>query len=72
MIEVLPNGNSVCKFNLVTGRTHQIRVHTSHIGYPLYADMLYGEKVKDKTYTLTCNEVKFTHPFTKKQIKIII
>ena len=30
--------------NLETGRTHQIRVHMSHIGYPLIGDALYGRK----------------------------
>lgn len=31
---------------LATGRTHQIRLHLSHIGYPLIADSLYGGKVR--------------------------
>lgn len=31
---------------LETGRTHQIRVHMSHIGYPLIADTMYGGKVR--------------------------
>jgi 23S rRNA pseudouridine1911/1915/1917 synthase len=30
--------------NLETGRTHQIRVHLSHIGFPLIGDVLYGRK----------------------------
>ena len=30
--------------NLETGRTHQIRVHMSHIGFPLIGDVLYGRK----------------------------
>ncbi|MBO5713047.1 MAG: RluA family pseudouridine synthase [Clostridia bacterium] len=70
VVKVLPNGNSLCKFNLVTGRTHQIRVHTAHIGNPLYADDLYGEKIDGETYNLTCNEIEFTHPFTNIKIKI--
>jgi 23S rRNA pseudouridine1911/1915/1917 synthase len=31
---------------LETGRTHQIRVHMSHIGYPLIADPMYGGKIR--------------------------
>lgn len=33
---------SLLKFALETGRTHQIRVHTTHIGYPIVGDPLYG------------------------------
>ena len=35
-----------CKLN--TGRTHQIRVHMSHIGCPLLGDMLYGKQKAEK------------------------
>lgn len=34
--------HSLVKFNLVTGRTHQIRVHMSDMGHPLAGDDLYG------------------------------
>ena len=49
LMEKLPNGNSLVKIRLHTGRTHQIRVHLSSIGYPLYADALYGESVAGKS-----------------------
>lgn len=39
--EVL-QGGTVLKVQLETGRTHQIRVHLSHMGHPLYGDALYG------------------------------
>ena len=72
VLKILPNGNTLCKFNLITGRTHQIRVHTAHIGHPLYADALYGEKIDGINYTLTCASVEFTHPFTNKNVKITL
>ena len=39
---------SFIKCNLNTGRTHQIRVHMSHIGCPLLGDMLYGRQKLEK------------------------
>jgi 23S rRNA pseudouridine955/2504/2580 synthase len=36
--------------NLVTGRTHQIRVHTSHNDFPIVGDHKYGDKRKDKKF----------------------
>lgn len=39
--EALPGG-TVVKLQLETGRTHQIRVHLSHAGHPLFGDDLYG------------------------------
>ena len=40
------DGYSLLKVNLETGRTHQIRVHLSHIGYPIIGDPLYGNRNK--------------------------
>ena len=68
----LENGNSVIEIKLITGRTHQIRVHLSSIGYPLVADALYGESVQGETYTLCAKKLQFTHPITKKEITIEI
>jgi 23S rRNA pseudouridine1911/1915/1917 synthase len=36
------NGAALLELTLETGRTHQIRVHLSHIGNPIYGDLLYG------------------------------
>ena len=38
-------GHTRIKVNLETGRTHQIRVHMSHINYPLVGDPVYGGRV---------------------------
>ena len=57
-----------CK--LKTGRTHQIRVHMSYIGYPLVGDPLYGPKklrYGDKQY-LHARELSFIHPSSKERV----
>ena len=68
--KVLDNVLSILEIKLHTGRTHQIRVHLAHVGYPLYADALYGEKVIGKTFTLIAYKLVFVHPFKNKKIKI--
>ena len=43
-------GYSLLKLTLLTGRTHQIRVHLSYLGHPIVNDTLYGgEKLKINT-----------------------
>ena len=61
VVKVLPDGNSVCRIKLHTGRTHQIRVHFAHIGHPLVNDFLYGER-GDCGYSLRCIEITLPHP----------
>ena len=58
------------ELTLITGRTHQIRVHLSYIGCPLYADYLYGTEIAGERPRLHCESVVFTDPFTqiKKEI----
>lgn len=68
--EILPDGRAVCKVNPITGRTHQIRVHMAHIGAPLYADFLYGERIEGENYSLRCVSLSFLHPYTNEKITI--
>ncbi len=68
--EILPDGRAVCRVNPITGRTHQIRVHMAHIGAPLYADFLYGERKENENYSLRCVSLTFTHPYTNEKITI--
>ena len=59
----------LCELHLLTGRTHQIRVHMAHIGHPLVSDFLYGTP-SDKEYYLRCKEISFPHPRTGETIII--
>lgn len=53
---------------LDTGRTHQIRVHLSHLGHPLLGDTLYGGKAIVRRQALHAAKLEFTHPFTNEKI----
>ena len=63
--------STLLKLNLETGRTHQIRVHFSHLGAPLLGDTLYGgscEKINRQA--LHCKTIYFTHPITHEKITV--
>ena len=62
--EVVADGglHTMLRVRLETGRTHQIRVHLSAIGYPVYADPLYGESVSDHRLWLHAERLGFEHP----------
>lgn len=70
-VKSLDNGLSLMDITLHTGRTHQIRVHLSSIGLPLYADSLYGQKVEGQSYMLHAKSLQFTHPFTNEKIFLL-
>ena len=63
---------TLVKLHLETGRTHQIRVHMSHIGHPVLGDHLYGE---EKPYiiqrqALHAAQLTFDHPVTGEHLVI--
>ncbi len=68
------NGFSYVKLNLITGRTHQIRVHLKSIYHPILGDPIYGpKKVYGKTGPfLHAAELSFTHPITKKRLNLSV
>ncbi len=63
------NGVSLLAVHLLTGRTHQIRVHMSYLGHPIIGDELYGIK-EDLPLQLEVGEVSLIHPWTDKALNI--
>lgn len=62
---------TLMEFTLVTGRTHQIRIHCQHAGYPLLGDDLYRGKMDCiARQALHCHSYTFIHPLTGKDIAI--
>ena len=75
------NGVSRLEVLLHTGKTHQIRVHMSHLGAPVLGDERYGNKELDNTlFTkkknlpkrlyLHAHKLSFPHPLTKKLVTV--
>ena len=64
--------HTLVKCQLVSGRTHQIRVHMSAIGHAVEGDPLYAGKNYDKIYKngqlLVAFKLKLIHPTTKKEM----
>ncbi|WP_455682114.1 RluA family pseudouridine synthase [Thomasclavelia sp.] len=62
---------SLIECRLETGRTHQIRVHMSYIGYPVYGDPKYGRRKDDFTHGqfLHAKKLGFIHPVTQKYME---
>ncbi|MGA4658469.1 23S rRNA pseudouridine(955/2504/2580) synthase RluC [Proteus terrae] len=69
---------TLVKASPVTGRTHQIRVHTLHAGHPIAFDDRYGDRdfdsqlegTKLKRLFLHASSLTFTHPSTGEQMRI--
>lgn len=67
--------NTYAELNLITGRTHQIRVHLSHIKHPILNDTLYGagmSKIKTEEQVLQSYYLRFTKPFGNEIIELSI
>lgn len=63
-------GFSHIQLRLLTGRTHQIRVHMAHIGHPLLGDTLYGgNRELISRQALHCRMVRFFHPILQKELE---
>lgn len=66
------NGHSLVSLHLETGRTHQIRIHMKHIGFPLVGDYLYNPDMEYITrQALHSHRLKFIHPITGEPMEFV-
>lgn len=65
------DGYTLVEVELKTGRTHQIRVHLSDLGFPVVGDMIYGHENKYgiKTQMLHAYFLEFKHPRKKEMME---
>lgn len=66
-------GFTLLEVNIETGRTHQIRVHLSEIGYPIVGDYVYSNGKNQFNVVgqmLHSMRIEFKHPVTNKQMKL--
>lgn len=65
--------HTLAEINLKTGRTHQIRVHSSYKGFPIAGDKIYSKSFsKYKGLMLLSKEIEFMHPITKEKMNFEI
>ena len=79
--EVLERNGMLCKLKLrpITGRTHQLRLHCAHMGFPIVGDPQYATEESRafsdnfgiKTQLLCAKTLEFTHPVTGKRLTVI-
>jgi 23S rRNA pseudouridine1911/1915/1917 synthase len=64
-------GYTLVSASLETGRTHQVRLHLSHLGFPIVGDEIYGRIDKRfgiKGQLLHAKEISFIHPRTSERM----
>ena len=71
VLERYPKENrTLVSCTLESGRTHQIRVHFSHLNHPLAGDTLYGGKRSFPRQALHARKMEFIHPISEEKITI--
>src|SRR3989339_291472 len=77
VLKYFTNNTSLIEVQIITGRTHQIRVHFSSIGFPIIGDQKYGRKTINKTFFDNFNlqrqflhayKLEFNHPTTGEKM----
>jgi 23S rRNA pseudouridine1911/1915/1917 synthase len=63
------NNNSVVLCRLLTGRTHQIRVHLQHLGHPILGDALYARRASASRLMLHAWRLGFQHPIKENWVE---
>ncbi len=75
-INSLRNGTlSLIKLSPKTGRTHQLRIHLSSLGFPIVGDQIYGTKgetLQHKGLFLAAVEIQFQHPILNEMVHVKI
>jgi 23S rRNA pseudouridine955/2504/2580 synthase len=79
-VEAFAAAASLVEVELLTGRTHQIRVHAAHLGHPLAGDERYGEEAFNESMRafglgrmfLHAHSVAFTWPDTGREVAVSI
>ena len=66
------NGRSLVRLRLETGRTHQIRVHMTHLGCPLVGDFLYGAETQElpDRFALHSASIRLFQPITGEELAL--
>ncbi len=77
---VLERDGELCKLELhpITGRTHQLRVHCAHMGFPILGDPQYGtaasfalsQSLGLKSQLLCAHRLEFLHPLTEEPLTV--
>ncbi|QCK14880.1 RluA family pseudouridine synthase [Mangrovivirga cuniculi] len=63
---------SLIQLSPLTGRTHQLRIHCSDMGFPIVGDKLYNGFDRGKGLFLCANRLEFNHPVTNELVNIKI
>jgi 23S rRNA pseudouridine1911/1915/1917 synthase len=68
------NDKTLADIHLITGRTHQIRVHMAHIHHPVLGDTLYGVRIMPRAARLMLHaySLTFTHPGTNERMTFTV
>lgn len=76
-IEAFGDVGALLEVTIHTGRTHQIRVHLSHIGHPIMGDKVYGYRKREDSSVdpervmLHAHRLEFKHPVSKEKISLV-